>query len=448
MHQILFRLCHPDSPRLILRHFSYTEAVRRLLFITLTSTLLVSPMLRAQPQSNDFSVTYEQAILQSLQRHPALAGYEFRLDAANARVSAAGIGPRPELSLEVEDVAGTGDFSEVESAQTTLGVSWLLQCEVIDRRIDAAIGRASLITTQQQIATLDVAADTARYFLQALAQQERLALARQAQIQAQQALEDINHHVQVGKVPQAEASRARADLERRKLAAEDVEHEYGIAKHQLAAQWGERAPDFSGLRGSLTVPIPLVDVASLRQQVAANPELAVFLSRERIAEAEIAVAKAEAGIQWRLNAGIRRLEATDDYSLVAGVAVPIGSRSRNRATVAALMAEQNRYRAERQALEIALETRVYVMAEQMMHSRHVSDALARRIIPSLERALEDTQNAYRQGKYSYYQLATAQQDLIDARLSYLESQYTAHLYLIEIEKITGLSLVQLAGYTK
>ena len=448
MHQILFR---PLRPRISSANYcrpSRAEARLYLPFLLLFGTLLHVQSAWAQGQARPSFIEYEQAILQSLQRHPALAGYEFRLEAADARVSQARVGPRPELALEVEDVAGTGDFNAVESAQTTLGISWLLQCEVIDRRVEAAIGEASLIATQQQIAALDVAADTARYFLQALAQQERLALARQAEIEAREALDDIRRQVRAGKVHQAEASRARADLERRKLAAEDVEHEYGIAEHQLAAQWGERTPTFDGLQGSLVAPIPTVDIAALRLQVSNNPELAVFLDRERIAAAEIAVAKAEAGIQWQFNAGIRRLEATDDYSLVAGVAVPLGSRNRNRASVAALMAEQNRYRVERQALEIALETRVYVMAEQMMHSRHVSNALANRIIPSLEQALADTRNAYHQGKYSYYELATAQQDLIDARLSFLESQYTAHLYLIEIEKLTGLSLAQLAGSPK
>ena len=393
-------------------------------------------------------ISYEQAIFQSLQQHPDLAGYDFRLISAEAQAEQAAVGPRPALGLEIEDVAGTGDFSGVESAQTTLGVSWLLQCDVIDKRVQAARSKVSLIGTQQQIAALDVAADSARYFLQALAQQERLALAEQAVIQAQKGLADIKHHVRAGKLPQAEASRATAEVERRSLAAEDVEHEYAIAKHQLAAQWGARAPTFSSLEGSLSIQVPRVDVANLRRQVRENPNLAIFLNRERIADAEIALARAEAGIQWRIEAGIRRLEATDDYGFVAGVAIPLGRRDRNAARVAALQANQHQYRAEREAEEIALETRVYVMAEQLKHSRHVADAMVERIIPSMEQALSDTQHAYLQGKYSYYELASAQQDLIDARLSHLEAQYTAYLYLIEIERLTGLPLVSSSGYVK
>ncbi|HEY8567987.1 TolC family protein [Microbulbifer sp.] len=422
-----------------------------------TATQLVSCVCAAflggqQSQAQDGAVlpriSYEQAIFQSLQSHPDLAGYEFRLQAAAADIAHAALGPRPELGLEIEDVAGTGDISGVESAQTTLGISWLLQCDVIDKRVQAAQRQVAVIGSQQQIAALDVAADSARFFLQVLAQQERLTLAQRAVAQAQQGLADIRRHVRAGKLPRAEASRASAEVERRSLAAEDVEHEYAVAKHQLAAQWGERNPQFSGVVGNLSTPLPAVDITYLRQQVASNPALAIFLDRERVADAEIALARAEAGIQWRLAAGIRRLEASDDFGLVAGVAIPLGRRNRNAARVAALQANQYQYRAERNAREIELETRVYVMAEQLRHSRHIADTMTGRIIPSLEQALADTQHAYQQGKYSYYELASAQQDLIDARLSYLEAQYTAHLYLIEIEKLTGLSLAQFPGYSK
>jgi len=393
-------------------------------------------------------LTFEHAIRQSLQNHPELAGYDYQLEAASALAAHAGVGPRPQLGLEVEDVAGTGDFSGVESAQTTLGISWLLQGEVIDKRVQAARSKTSVIETRRQILELEVAADTARYFLEAMAQQERMALARSALEQARDALVDIRRQVIAGKVPQADASRAEAELERRTLAVEDIEHELEIAKHQLAAQWGERTPLFNAIEGSLSTPVPPIDIAQLRSEVAGNPNLAIFLSRERVAEAEIALARAEAGIQWKIDAGIRRLEAADDYSLVAGVSIPLGSRDRNKSKVAALMAEQNRYRAEMNAKSIELETRVYVMAQQLLHARHVAGALVGRIIPSLERALSDTGAAYRQGKYSYYELAAAQQDLIEARLSYLEAQYRAHLNLIEIEKLTGLSLAAISENVK
>lgn len=442
MHGILPSL-RPKKP--ILGRFFWARGALPGLLVLLVLVSAVAPA--AEPQAAN-SLTFERAVLQSLQRHPELAGYDYRLEAVEGLAAQAALGPRPELGLLVEDAAGTGDFSGTESAQATLNISWLLQGDVIDKRVRAARSKTPVIELQRQIAELDVAAETARYFLQALAHQERLQLARRAEQQAREALADIRRQVAAGKVRQADASRAAAGLERRALAVEDIEHELEIAKYSLAAQWGDRAPAFAALEGSLSAPVPPIDTAKLRRQIADNPNLAIFLSRERVADAEIDLARAEAGIQWQIDAGIRRLQATDDYSLVAGVAIPLGSRDRNRGEVAALMAEQNRYRADRQAKQIELETRLTVMAQQLQHSRHLADAQALRIIPSLERALADTQNAYRQGKYSYYELAAAQQDLIDARLSFLEAQYRGHLNLIEIEKLTGLPLAQISENQK
>ncbi|WP_418296762.1 TolC family protein [Microbulbifer sp. SA54] len=422
--------------------YQQQKLVAQVAVVVLALFAFLRPVAETQEQAGTLTISYEQAVFYSLQQHPRLAAYEFRRQAAAARTIQAGVGPRPELGVEIEDVAGTGNFNGTQNAQVTVGVGWVLQCDVIDKRVQASRIQASLIETEQQIAALDVAADTARYFLQALAQQERLSLAQHAKREARHGLEDIRRQVQAGKLPEAEASRARAELERRSLAAEDVEHEYIISKYQLAAQWGDRHPRFSALKGSLAVPVATIDIAWLQEQVSNNPQLTLFLNRDRIAEADIALAKAEAGIQWRIDAGIRRLEEVDDYSLVAGITIPLGRSNRNIARVNALMAEQKRYQVEQSAQSIALETQVYVMAQQLLHSRHVSEAFAHRIIPSLQRALADTRNAYQLGKYSYYELAAAERDLIDARLSFLQAQYSTRLYWIEIEKLTGLSLAQ------
>jgi hypothetical protein len=136
--------------------------------------LLGATAVCAQEGTASTSLTFEQAILQSLQKHPELAGYDYRLEAAEALAAQARVGPRPELGLVIEDVAGTGDFTGTESAQTTLSISWVLQGELIDKRVQAVRSRTPVIELQRQIEELDVAADTARYFLGALAQQERV----------------------------------------------------------------------------------------------------------------------------------------------------------------------------------------------------------------------------------------------------------------------------------
>jgi len=60
------------------------------------------------------------ALALALLRNAELAADSYELRAREAALLQAGALPNPTLSLEVEDVAGSGDFSGVEQAQTTL----------------------------------------------------------------------------------------------------------------------------------------------------------------------------------------------------------------------------------------------------------------------------------------------------------------------------------------
>ncbi|MFA0812707.1 TolC family protein [Microbulbifer epialgicus] len=406
----------------------------------------LSGSLKAEQGEELSGLTYEQAILKSLQNHPELAGYRYQFEAVDALSKHAKLGPRPELSVAAEGLGEDKSSDGNGSSQLTVGISWLLQGDLAEKRVLATRSKTSVIEAQKQVLELEVAAKTARYFFQVLAQQERLEIAKRAVDLARTMTAEINRQVSVGKTNEADAFRAEVDLQRRLLAVEDVEHELDIARHKLAAQWGSREPSFLGVAGSLSNAIPEVDFSRLRSLVASNPNLEIFMSRERVAQTEIDLARAEAGIQWRIDTGIRRNEASGDFGLVAGFAIPIGKgdRNRNRNKVSALMAEQNRFRAERNAKEIALDTQLFVMTQKLQHHRHVADALNEKMIPSLDKALTATQKAYRRGRYNYLELALAQQGLTDAQLSLLQAQYNAHLSLIEIEKLTGLSVAQIS----
>ncbi|WP_444886196.1 TolC family protein [Microbulbifer sp. JMSA008] len=404
----------------------------------------LSGPLRAEQGEELSGLTYEQAILKSLQNHPELSGYRYQFEAVDALSKHAKLGPRPELSVAAEGVGEEKDSDGNGSSQVTVGISWLLQGDLAEKRVLATRSKTSVIEAEKQVLELEVAANTARYFFQVLAQQERLEIAKRAVDLARRISAEINRQVSVGRTNEADTFRAEVDFQRRLLAVEDVEHELDIARYQLAAQWGSREPSFRAVVGSLSSVIPEVDLSRLRSLVASNPNLEIFMSRERVAQAEIDLARAEAGIQWRIDTGIRRNEASGDYGLVAGFAIPLGKGDRNRGKVSALRAEQNRFRAERNAKEIALDTQLFVMTQRLQHHRHVAAALNEKMIPSLDKALTATQKAYRRGRYNYSELALAQQGLSDAQLSLLQAQYNAHLSLIEIEKLTGLSLAQIS----
>ena len=68
------------------------------------------------------SIRLEDAIARAIEARPELVAADAERRALEAAERQAALPPNPELSLEVEDVAGSGEFSGVNEAQTTLRV--------------------------------------------------------------------------------------------------------------------------------------------------------------------------------------------------------------------------------------------------------------------------------------------------------------------------------------
>lgn len=403
-------------------------------------TCLALNMPATAVEGGNRSLLLKDAIEHSLNNNPDLAGYAYRLQSAEGYSVQAAAATPPVIGLEIEDALGTGDYSEFDSSQTTLSIGWILERPLIEKRVHVAESNRSIVDINQEVLRYDIAAETARDFLAVLAFQERLALARNAQRHAQDILAEVTRRVDAAVAPLADQLKAEVFLERRALEVEDIEHELLSAKRKLAAQWGATTIDFDQAAGSLEPGQALPPYNEIENSIANNPSIRYFLTQERMAESEIALARAEAERRWQFSTGIRRFEATDDYGVVASVSLPLGGSSRNQGKISALNAQKSQFQAEAYATEIKLKTRLYVLYQELQHFRHIGDALEQRILPRLERALTETRKAYQLGKYSYLELSAIQQELLDARLALIDAGLASQLNTVEIERLTGQSL--------
>ena len=386
------------------------------------------------------SLTLEDAVARSLNTNPDLAGNAYRMQSAEGYTVQAGSATPPTVGLEIEDALGTGNYSEFDSSQTTLSIGWILERRLIERRVQVAESSLSAVETDQEVMQFDVAAETARDFLTVLALQERLMLAEDARQHAQGILAEVSRRVDAAVTPLADQLKAEVNLERRALDVEEIEHELLSAKRKLAARWGATGFEFEQVAGKLQPPNELPPYIDIENSIANNPSLKYFLTQERIAESEIALARAEAGRRWQFSTGLRRFEATDDYGVVASVSLPLGGSNRNQGKISALNADKSRLQGEAHATVVRLKTQLFILYQELQHFRHISDALEQRILPRLERALSDTRKAYQLGKYSYLELAAVQQELMDARLGLIDAGVGIRMNTVEIERLTGQSL--------
>lgn len=397
------------------------------------------------PGTGTQRIDLNHAIGKTLEYNPGLRSFAYQVKAQQGLELQAGLRASPEFQLTIEDALGTGAFNGADKVQTTLGISWVIERKIRQGHAgEARAGTASLYT-EVDIKRLDAAAETARLYIACLANQARLKNADQTLQLANETVIAVKRRVMAGKASEVELARAEADREKKRLAREEIEHRLRSAVHLLAAQWGELNPVFTTVEGDiLNLPAP-PSFDTLSNHLEQSPGFLRLLSEKRIRQAQLQLALYQSRPAWQANLGIRRFEASDDQALVAGISIPFGKRARNSGRIYAAEARLSQTRARQDEFRIRMETTLFILSEELQHSMHRASAHRERIIPLLEQALGQARHAYDTGRYSYLEWRSAQMELLNARISLIEDSTSAHLKLIEIERLTGVSLINLAG---
>jgi len=392
----------------------------------------------AQNNTVQRSITLNDAIGYTLQQHPNLKAFTHMQQASKGLIEQARITSPIVINAGIEDALGTGTYSGITSMQTTLGISWLLESDIIDARIKTAEQRATTTSFKQEMEALDIAAQTARTFITLLSQKEQLVLAKLARDHAKQLLREINTRVAAGKLNIIDELRAKADLSKKALTVEDLYHEIEASKAQLAAQWQGNS-DFT-VNGSLLGIPSITEIESAVEKLKSNPRLKVFAAQQRIAESEIALAKANQEPAWTINTGIKRNEAVDDFAFIAGISIPLGGENRNRGQIIALQAKKKQSLAESDAWFKDISTQLLLLTHKLKHNRHVIAALSEQTIPILEQAKTKAVEAYNLGRYRYTDLYAIQQELVTSQIELIQAYTDIQLFNIELERLTGSSI--------
>lgn len=388
------------------------------------------------------TLSLSDAVRKTLATHPDLARYAHQAQISEGHIQQAGAATPMRANIMVENALGTGANASFKALQTTLSLSWLLEDDLLDSRINVATSQASSWQYEQKAVAIDLAAETARYFITLLSQQQKLALAKLAERQAKRLLASAAQRVDAGQTSTVDALRAQAYLASKTLVVEDLVHEIEATKAQLVAQWrgdvSEDALEQLIATGSLSTLPPIQPLAELKAQVKAHPRLRWFATQERIAQSQIQLAKMSAQPAWSVSTGVRRNEEIDDFSLMATLSIPFGGEHRNDGEIRALNALQNQQHAEAQAWQQRLFTQLLLLTHKLKHNHHVIEGLQKNIIPALEAAEHQAQRAYKMGSYRYSQWYEVQQELLAAKQQLIQAFTNMQLFNIELERLTGV----------
>lgn len=386
-------------------------------------------------------LTLDEAARRVMQQHPQLQVFEWRLKAAAGQQQLAALRPAYELGVQTDNMLGTGDMSGTQSLEVTVSLSSVIELgDKRQARLALASANQALVLAQQQATGLDVLGELTQRFVAVLTLQQKTQLSKDAITLAEQALTLVQQRVQSGAVPEAEQLRAQVAVRQARLRANALAAELESSKVALAGLWGLTQPDFMTVSGDLYRIPSSPDFQALYQRVLASPAIEVFAAQQRLRDAEVALAKSQAAgdVRWQL--GVMRAQESRDYGVVAGVSVPLFSGRRNQGGVVAAEAAREAERFEKETALMGLRARLYEAWQAQRYSAEAVNDIQHNIIPALKKALAQTEDAYRRGRYGYAEWISARQALQDAQLELADAASTALSNQALIEQLSGVAL--------
>jgi cobalt-zinc-cadmium efflux system outer membrane protein len=389
------------------------------------------------------SVTLDDALSLALRFHPALAAGRSEMDALEADAAQAARRPNPELAVEVENLAGTGELEGLDAAETTVGISQAIELGgKRARREEAARRGGEAAARDLHLTRIDVLSETAASFAEVLAAQERTALADTLVAVAERVLASVSRRLEAGGVSPVEERRARVSLETSRVARDRSERALEVARARLAASWGSGSPRFERAVGELKLDGSAApDLDSLAARVPDSPRVMRHASEVDSRRADRAVAAAAGVPDLTVGAGVRRFHGTDDTALVAGVSLPLPLFDRNRDAVAAAerriaQAEEHR-RGEEVRVKFALREAHAELAAAVTEAAALRD----RILPEAELAFTESHEAYLRGRLRLTDVLDAERSLFDLQSRYVDVLAEYHVAAAEIGRLLGDPIV-------
>lgn len=380
--------------------------------------------------------------------NPELAVERRNVDLATAAIWEARLYPNPELQLQIEDWR-TEDGLTLSHAKRWAGIGIPL---VLSGRIGAATSAAE--AERDAAAVLYVwrhrtlLSRVKLAWVELLAARRSLELASETRDIARSFRDATAERFEAQAIPEMELLKASVNLARAESEVSLAQKRLAIAERSLAASIGRPGLDLPAIAGELPTGFSAPDFPSLREQVvASHPLLEEALRNREAADRDLELARAQRvpdlGIQ--LAAG----KDTQDENIVqAGITLPLGLFNRNQAKIESasirLEQAQSRIASARNDLELSFDERVRTFAAADERAR----SFEREILPTAQRALDQTTEGYRLGKFAVLDVLDAQRTLAEAKRDYAESVAQLNVAATDLETLTGTVLQPLPPPTR
>ncbi|RLE17688.1 MAG: hypothetical protein DRJ14_05860 [Acidobacteria bacterium] len=383
----------------------------------------------------------EQAVQAALSKNRELAAARNEIQALKGARLQAGLLPDPELSVEMENIGGTGIYTGTGLAETTIALEQLIELGG-KRKKRSRIADAELQLAQYRYQSLErrITADATTGFFDALAAQKRVAIAKELFRLSTAFHRTVKERVNAGKVSPVEETRASVVLSTARIRLEKARRNLSISRSRLAAAIGENRLQFDSVAGELGGTLSVPNRDRLLHGLNENPEMVKWAALLEQSRSRLSLAKAGQVPDLALSAGFRKFRETDDAAYVVGVTLrlPVWNRNRGRIMEARSRAVQAKDRMTFSTINLRLEFQL--LYEQLLLAVKEVTAVQTSMLPAARSAFEAVRMGYREGKFSFIEVLDAQRTYFNVEMEYVDALARYHRLKAGVEAMTGRKL--------
>lgn len=383
-------------------------------------------------------MTLEDAIRQAMDVSPAQKIAGSLEGIAKGERQQAGLLPNPELSAEAENLGGRGNYKGTDSLETTIGLSQTIEIGgKRSARIKAADEGINLAGYDAQSERLGLIHDVTVAYIEAVAAEEQVSIAREQKKLAQGTLDTVAKRVEAAADPIFQKSKADVALSAAKIAVKKAEQESKIAKQKLVKYWDGSASkvqlDHRFFR-HLEQPQAYSDIVSNLKN---SPDYQRWNALHAQSKAAIDIEKSNAIPDPTFNVGVRDFRESGDQAFVVGVSIPFAVFNRNQGNVYKAGHASAKIDAERQRAWIDSETNLATLTEELETSFSAAQMISENTLPAAQKAFSEARKGHSAGKFAYLEVLDAQRTLSEVREEYNDTLKKYHLARAEINRLTA-----------
>jgi outer membrane protein, heavy metal efflux system len=393
--------------------------------------------LAAEPEGGP--LTLAKALALTLEKSPVLSSFSWDIRAAEARILQATLIPNPEISLEGEDLTGSGKFKDASQMQDTLLFGQLIELgRKRIARIRAARFDRDTTLWDYQVKRLEVLKLTTSGFIDVLAAQRNVQLAEENVRLTEGAVPVTQKRVDAGKASEVELVRTNTAVAAARIRSTQAKRDLETARLDLAAQWGEKQPLFPSATGNLDQIRPITSLEVLNAKLRRNPDLVRWIAERQKREATLNMARSEAMPDLTLHAGPRVIGTNpSDLTLVAGFSIPLPVWNRNQGKIAEAEANLSKTADERAAAEARAYAALNEAYQTLASAAEEVRILRETVLPGAKTAVDQITDGYAAGRFSQLDVLDAQRTYNETRVQYVRALADSQKAQAQIDALTA-----------